>query len=1086
MHSVLVLEQYPLSPLQQGMLFHYLRAPGAGIDIEQIVCTLPEELDALFLQRAWEKVVQRHAVLRTAFEWQQENEPLQIVHSRVDVPWNELDWRELPGHEQKERLTGFLAEDRRRGFNLNEAPLLRVTLIRVARSEYRMVWTFHHALLDGRSFPPLLNEVFSFYESFQFGQDLDLAQPQPYREYIEWLRAQDQSKAEVYWRKKLQGFTTPTPLVVDKTHIAPTNATADRQGDDRVVLDETTTTALKEFARDHDLTLNTLVQGAWALLLGRYSSEDDVIYGVVRACRKSAVPGAEDMVGLFINTLPLRVRMSGDDLLVDWLKQLRTQWMSMRDYEHTPLVQVQKWSDVPAGKSLFDSILMFENYELDALLKQQGGKWTDRSVRLYEQTGYPITVTVYSGARLCLQIEFDRTRFEPPTIARMLQHLKTLLEGMLTGSEQRLRDLPMLTQGERHQLLVEWNDTQRDYPETALLHELFEAQVTRSPESVAVAFGEKTLTYRELNERANRLAHYLQRMAVGRDTLVGVCMERSLELVVALYGVLKAGGAYVPIDPEYPRQRVAFMLEDAAVPVLLTQARLASSLPDHNSKVVCLDRDWEQIASEDSSNFAVEMSPSNLAYMIYTSGSTGRPKGALNTHRGICNRLLWMQERYGLTQADKVLQKTPFSFDVSVWEFFWPLLFGAQLVVARPGGHRDPTYLARLIKDEQITVIHFVPSMLRMFLEEPAVDDCESLRHVICSGEALPFDLQQQFFEHLSAQLHNLYGPTEAAVDVTHWTCQSDCASPVVPIGRPVANTQVYILDRYLQPVPIGVPGELYLGGVQIGRGYHNRPELTAERFIPDPFSEIPGARLYKTGDLCRWLADANIEYLGRLDFQIKIRGLRVELGEIEALLAAHPLLRACAVVARENGKGDKQLVAYGVCHPGMDLSFETLRDYLREELPDYMVPARFVSLPELPLTPNGKLDQRALPSPPENGSDDPGKAYVPPDSETERKVAEIWQEVLGLTKVGRTDNFFDLGGDSLRLMRVRNQLQRAFSREVAIVDMFRCTTVGTLAQYLTGGVEASVAHPQSPDRIAARKDATRRQLQLRQQARVS
>jgi microcystin synthetase protein McyA len=445
------------------------------------------------------------------------------------------------------------------------------------------------------------------------------------------------------------------------------------------------------------------------------------------------------------------------------------------------------------------------------------------------------------------------------------------------------------------------------------LQKLFEAQALRTPDGVALVFNQQTFTYGELNRRANQLAHHLRGLGVGPEGLVAVCMERSLELVVALYGVLKAGGAYVPIDPDYPQERVAFMLEDAGAPVLLTESRLVSRLPRHKGSVVRLDTDWEQIGQAETVNPAEVTAPDNLAYVIYTSGSTGRPKGAMNTHRGICNRLQWMQDQYGLTEADKVLQKTPFSFDVSVWEFFWPLLFGARLVVAEPGGHRDAAYLVKLIQEKGITVLHFVPSMLRVFLGEQGVEGCESLRHVMCSGEALPYDLQEEFFRLLPCQLHNLYGPTEAAVDVTHWTCRRGDERNIVPIGRPVANTQIYILDRRLQPVPMGVAGELHIGGVQVGRGYHNRPELTAEKFIPDPFSRDPKARLYKTGDSCRWLADGAVEYLGRMDFQVKIRGFRVELGEIENVLHSHPGVREAIVLAREDIPGDPRLVAYVV-----------------------------------------------------------------------------------------------------------------------------------------------------------------------------
>ena len=1085
MSSETIVERYPLSPLQQGMLFHYLREPAAGVDIEQIVCSLPEEIQPNLLKQAWTRVVQRHAVLRTAFHWQDDAELEQVVHAQVEFPWQELDWRAVPDADQEERLNEFLTTDRHLGFDMSRAPLLRVLLIRMGEQHYRMVWIFHHALIDGRCFPILLNEVFGFYKALCTGGQLDLAEPKPYREYVEWLSHHDHAKAEKYWRNQLQGFTTPTPLAIDELITAEDNPTG-CQGDDQLFVEEGATAALGALAEKNGITLNTLIQGAWALLLSRHSGEDEVMFGVVRACRKSSVPAAEDIIGLFINTLPLRVRISQDALLTDWLKELRAQWMSMRDFEHTPLVQVQKWSDIPAGMRMFESVLMFENYQLEARLRQQGGDWANRSVRLHEQTGYPITLTVYSGKQLCLQIEFDRRRFPSPTITRMLRHLKTLLEGMLAHPTQRLRDLPVLTTEEQRQLLVDWNDTRRDYPEGVLLHELFEAQVERTPNAIAVTFENQHFTYAELDDRANQLAHYLQKMGVGPDSLVGVCMERSLELVLALYGVLKAGAAYVPIDPAYPANRVEFMLRDANVPILLTQERLLSTLPAQHGKVLCLDRDWDQVAQEDARKLAISLGPNNLAYMIYTSGSTGQPKGAMNTHRGICNRLLWMQEQYRLTDCDKVLQKTPFSFDVSVWEFFWPLLFGARLVVAKPEGHRDPTYLTQLIQKERITVVHFVPSMLRLFLEEPRVSECKSLWHVICSGEALPIGLQQRFFELLPAQLHNLYGPTEAAVDVTHWTCRRDDTRPVVPIGRPVANTQVYVLDRYLRPVPIGVPGELFLGGVQVGRGYHNRPELTAERFVPDPFSQTPGARLYKTGDLCRWLPDGILEYLARLDFQIKIRGLRVELGEIEASIADSELVKSCAVVARDNGSGDKRIVAYIVWHAGVAPAPEMLRHELRRKLPDYMVPAHFVSLESLPLSPNGKLDQRALPSPIQNEMQENSKTYLAPHNDTEQRIAEIWQAILGTPKVGRTDNFFDLGGDSIRLIRVRNQLQHTFARELAIVDMFRYTTVATLAEHLTGQDKESVAQDQNLSQIDLRKGAARRQLQVRQETRVN
>ena len=1077
----LITEEYPLSPLQHGMLLHSLGAPNGGTDIEQIVCTLRESVEVAHLRRAWETIVERHPVFRTAFRFEGSDDPVQVVYEQVQASWQEHDWRASTKQAQAIRLADFLASDRNRGFDMSQAPLLRLTLVRTDEAEYQLIWTFHHALLDGRSFPKILNEAFAFYEASRAGRSLELELPRPYRDYIDWLRLQDPSKAKAYWRELLKGFSNPTPLVVDKAPVAQAQE-ANRQGDERVTLSEDQTTALNQLAQERGVTLNTLLQAAWALLLSRYSGEEEVVFGAVRACRKSSIEGADEMVGIFINTLPMRICVSPNARTGDWLKEVRRQWVSMRDYEHTPLVEVQKYSDIPAGKPLFESILMFDNYELDQRLRSQGWKWASRSFRLYEQTGYPITLTVYSGTELCLQIEFDRTRFDPPTVTRMLNHLKTLLLGFLAQPQQQLRDIPMLTDRERQQLLVEWNDTRVDYPQDILLHQLFEAQVQRTPEAVAVQFDETRLSYRKLNERSNQLARYLRRMGVGPDTLVGVCMERSLELVVALYAILKAGGAYAPIDPEYPQERVAFMLQDSAPPVLLTQSVIAARLPEHKARVLCVDSHWELIALEDTANLAAVTTPDNLAYMIYTSGSTGRPKGAMNTHRGICNRLLWMQDQYQLTQADTVLQKTPFSFDVSVWEFFWPLLTGARLLVAQPGGHRDPTYLVKLIREHQVTVMHFVPSMLAMFLEEPGVQDCRSLRQVICSGEALPFEVQEQFFRSLSSNLDNLYGPTEAAVDVTYWNCQRESKRKIVPIGRPVANTQVYVLDRNLQPVPIGVPGELYIGGVQVGRGYHNRSELTTERFIPDPFSGVPKALLYKTGDLCRWLPDGNVEYLGRTDFQVKIRGLRVELGEIETIIGENSSVRRCVVVARQDVPGDSKLVAYIVWQADRQGSVADLRAYLQTKLPDYMVPSAFVSLDELPITPNGKVDRRALPPPAIEEQAAENAAQAPLANDAEETIAHIWQDLLGVSRVGRDSNFFDLGGHSLLLIKARNKLERAFAKEVPIVEMFRRPTVRGLAEYLAGGCETE-PEPiiRSQEQVAAYKDSARRRLQRRQ-----
>jgi amino acid adenylation domain-containing protein len=566
---------------------------------------------------------------------------------------------------------------------------------------------------------------------------------------------------------------------------------------------------------------------------------------------------------------------------------------------------------------------------------------------------------------------------------------------------------------------------------------------------------------------------------VGPDVLVGVFAERSFEMVLALLAVLKAGGAYVPLDPSYPAERLGHMLEDARAPVVLAQPHLAPQLPAQAGEVLLLDATWAAYASEAGEDLPDLGTPRDLAYVIFTSGSTGRPKGAMNEHRGICNRLLWMQEEYGLTDADRVLQKTPYSFDVSVWEFFWPLMTGARLVIARPEGHRDSAYLVKLIRESGITTLHFVPSMLRVFLEEEGLEACRSLRRVVCSGEALPHELQERFFARLPwAELHNLYGPTEAAVDVTYWACRRGDERLTVPIGRPVANTQMYVLDSRLEPVPIGASGELYIGGVQVGRGYIGRDELTAERFVPDPFSSVPGARLYKTGDLARHLPDGAIEYLGRTDFQVKIRGQRIELGEIEAALDKHAGVGQSVVMARDDTPGDQRLVAYVVPRQAGS-SVEELKEHLSRELPAYMVPSAFVFLDAMPLTSSGKVDRKLLPMPEWAAN---ATTYEAPEGETEIALAQIWAAALKLERVGRNDNFFELGGNSLLLLRVHNQVRTLLGSNLTIVALMQYPTVRGLAGYLSGTSKRPVVASAPADRARKQREAMLRQRSIKGQ----
>jgi amino acid adenylation domain-containing protein len=1042
---------YPLSPLQQGLFFHTLYAPQSGVYVEQLSCILRGELHLTAFEQAWQQVLDRHPILRTAFIWKELAEPVQVVRQRVKLPFRQEDWRSLDGAAQAEQLDQYLKTDRTRGFDLSKAPLMRLALIRLSEDAYQFVWTYQHLLLDGWCIPIVMNEVFAFYEAASTGRTLSLARTRPYRDYIAWLKSQDLTKAEAFWRETLKGFSAPTPLSVEKPGGIPASKgeMEEEYEEQAISLSEEMTGALVSLAREHQLTLNTLVQGAWAMLLSRYSGEQDVVFGITVAGRPPELAGVESMVGLFINTLPVRVRVNAQDSLLSWLRELQDQQIELRQYEYSPLVQVQGWSDMPRGLPLFESLLVFENYPMDTSLQQRLENLEISNLRKIERTNYPLTVLAVPGASLALTISYDSVRFDSTTIKRMLGHLRRLLEGIISNSSQRLLEIPLLTTDEQRQLLEEWNQTGVDYPREVCLHELFEEQAERTPETVALVFEDQQLSYRELNRRANRLAHHLQAVGVGAETVVGIMMERSVEMVVGLLGILKAGGCYLPLDAEYPGERLSFMLDEASVRVLLTQERfceLVQELSGRQLEVLYLDVDQslnpgETRAKELSKNPGSVVRGENPAYLIYTSGSTGHPKGVLNTHEGICNRLLWMQDAYRLTAADSVLQKTPYSFDVSVWEFFWPLMSGARLVLARPGGHQDAAYLVRLIAQEQITTLHFVPSMLQVFLSEHGLENCRSLRQVMCSGEALSYELQERFFARFDASLHNLYGPTEAAVDVTYWSCERKSERHLVPIGKPIANIQVYILDQHLRPVPVGVAGHLHIGGIGLARGYWDRPELTAEKFIPHPFSRTPGARLYRTGDRARSLSDGAVEYLGRLDYQVKVRGFRIELGEIEALLVQHESVRESVALVREETPGEPRLVAYVVPENGSVPPASELRGYLRERLPEYMLPAAFVELAALPLTPNGKIDRAALPVPEFGGAmEDDGRASF--FNPLEEVVAGIWAEVLKLDRVSSHDNFFELGGHSLLAVKVISRLRTIMHLEVPVRALFESPTV--------------------------------------------
>ena len=1062
---------YRLFPMQQGMLFNSLYAPESGVDILQVVAILPEHVNLPAFRASLARVIERHDILRTAFRWEGLPEPLQEVAAQVPLPLTVQDWRDQPASTHQDRLDAFVLADRRRGFTLTQAPLFRMTLIQLADADYRLIWTLHHAILDGRSLLLMMKELFAWYEANCRQQALQLPQPRSYRDYIAWAQQQDSSAAEGFWRDLLTGFTTPTQLTVDQQRRREQPASGyDQQ---QIFLSATTTDGLTQLALEHDLTMHTLMQGAWALLLSRYSGQDDVVFGVTRSCRYGSIEGVDSMLGLFINTLLLRARIDPEQPVLAWLKQLRAQNIAIRDHQQASLVQVQQWSEVPQGTPLFNTILVFERQVMEAALRAQGGQWLNRSLDLVRQPNNPLTLGVYGGPQLLCRAVYDRQHFDGATIVRMLEHLQLLLEAMVGQPGARIADLPSLPPSQLQQIVVDWNATQTDYSDADMFHVRFERHASRTPDAVAVTCGDTQLTYQQLNARANQLAHHLRALGVGgqhAEVRVGVYLRRSVELIIGLLGTLKAGGVYLPLDPNYPAERLQFMLQDAAPAVVLTEFDLLATLPMHSAQVLVLDRDAELIAQQPTTSPPATVTPDDLAYMIYTSGSTGRPKGTLLAHRGLCNVIAAQAQIFGVQPGQTALQFASLNFDASIFEIVMALGVGARLLLAPPDLVLGPA-LVDLLREQAVAIVTLTPSTLAML--PPAA--LPALHTITVAGEVCPPDLVARWAP--GRRFFNLYGPTEATI----WTSYALCAAGQPPhIGRPIANTEAYILDRHGQPVPIGVAGELYLGGIGLARGYGKRPDLTAARFVPNPFSSVAGSRLYRTGDLACYLPDGNIEFLGRIDQQVKLRGLRIELGEIEAALRQHPALAEAVVLVREDTPGDQSLVAYVVeeqrnkgtreqstgnlpspAAAGEGAGGEGLRTFLARSLPAYMVPSSFVRLDEMPLTPSGKIDRSALLT-----IQSPSlqlQSYSAPRTPVEEVLVSIWTEVLKLPPradlpgLGVHDHFFTLGGHSLLAMQVIFRAHEVFQVDLTLQHLFEAPTIHQFAEVIENAKRSTV-----------------------------
>jgi amino acid adenylation domain-containing protein len=1072
-------ETYPLSPLQEGMLFHSLANIGTGVDVEQIICSVHEKLDVGAFQRAWARVVERHAVLRSRFEWEEITEPRQVVIPGISFKGECFDWKQLSTREQEESLETYIQKDRAQGFDIGQVPLMRLAIFELGSEEYKFIWTFHHILLDGRAFLLILEEVFTFYEAFIENRDVKLDDPRPFRDYVMWVGERALAKDEKFWRENLAGFTSPTPLPMGASLSAGVGALGSGSSVE-IRIPESLTSALQRLASSHDLSMDTLVEGAWALLLSRYNDEEDILYGTVRTCRKASIEGAESMIGLLINTVPVRVKIRKQTKVLDWLKQLREQQVQMREYIHSPLHQIQRWSDITHGSPLFESLVVFENHYLNSYMRSKGGRWLNREFEYRVRTNYPLHLNGYDDDEMILKITFDEGRFAQDTVQRMLGHLQTILQNIPGNFDKPVAEIPILTEPERR-LLPDPSAFLAE-PQQEPVTSMFECWAKKTPEHPAVAQNKQLWTYGELAERSGTLEQTLRSLAQQRKNVVAILGARSFGLIAGMMGILKSGSVLLSIDRNLPKARQALMLREANASTLLYAGNIRSEYSGFENEIslniLHVDpatgylKEVRKDPNPKKSNSA-ETLPDDAAYIFFTSGTTGVPKGVLGSHRGLSHFLNWQRETFGVGPHDRCAQLTGLSFDVVLRDIFLPLTSGATLCLP------DDDLLSILpwLDRERISLLHTVPTLAHSWLADVSAGvSLRSLRCVFFAGEPLTDSLVRLWRTVFpESEIINLYGPTETTLAKCFYRVPATVSPGVQPLGRPLPQTQVFVLGANFQLCGIGEPGEITIRTPFRSLGYINVPEESRKRFSKNPLRSDETDLVYFTGDRGRYRPDGSLEFLGRLDNQVKIRGVRIEPGEIESVLGQHEAVREVVVMAREDVPGDKRLVAYLVPNQKQAPSVSVLRQYLREKLPDYMVPTAYVMLEKFPLTTNGKIDRKALPSPtglrPELES-----AYVAPATEIERTIASIWQAVLRLEKIGIHDNFFEVGGYSLLAIRVISRIRKASQIDLPLQSFFESPTIAGLSQAIEK-LRNSGAAFQVPPIVPISREARRMKL---------
>ena len=1072
---------HELTPLQAGMLFHSLSAEASGVDIEQVTMHLHEALDVDLFVEAWQQVIARHPILRTRFEWERHETPKQIVNETGAIACTQFDLSNETQFEQHNEISSFKSLDRFEPFDLSTAPLMRLAAFRLAEEEYYILWTFHHILLDGRSFPLLLKQVFAAYEALKTGTSAELPPSRPFSDYVTWRSETNLSTSEKFWRRQLSGFAARTAIDLG----AQAAGTGTRWDEVETLLSAEQTTALNTFATSQNVTLHTLLQAAWSLLLHHFSGDDDIVFASTRACRHWA-DDAGDMIGLYINTLPIRVQVEDDQSLSTYLQALRKQQIELRAHEHTALSDVQRWSEIERGESLFDTLVVFDNLTLNDRMKALGTDWEMRDFTYHGQTNFPLTILAYGGERLLLRIEHQLARFSAETAENMLHQLVTILLGMPANRGAHPLQIPWLSAKDRELIFSNWNPAVARAP-IWTVHDEITQQAKLTPNKVAVLspanknFRRKgrTLTYAELDSESTELSRHLRQLGVSHNTLVGVCLHRNANLVVALLAVMKAGGAYVPIDPSWPRERINHMLSDSQAPIVIADRKSYDRVPSESDSFKVLDIDnLESLTLSFYRN--VQVKPEHLAYVIYTSGSTGKPKGVKVPHGALSNFIGSMQKEPGIGADDMLLAVTTVSFDIAALEIFLPLLNGGTLMLASAENASDGHALTNILNSEPITIMQATPSTWRMLIDSGWQGN--GTLKMLCGGEPLPRHLANQLLER-GSELWNMYGPTETTIWSTISQVLADGAA--ITIGRPIDNTSCFILDKNKQPVAPGVRGELTIGGAGVTNGYIERPELTADRFIKDQMTQWQSANnsdatIYRTGDLARYNMDGTLECLGRIDHQVKIRGFRVELGEIESVLVQHDAVQAACVVALEKQTGVHYLAAY-IIPKGEMPPITQLRKFSKTKLPDYMIPHVYISMQEFPLTNNGKINRLALPEP-DGARPELENPFVAPTTETEKLIANTWRDVLMVDRVGNHDSFFELGGDSLLVVRAVGQLRQNFGDKLNVSSLYEHRTVAELAKHLSVEPEGDKLSDKFNTKIGGRAQKRRAALRRKRE----